>query len=119
MSMSHLNHVRFELANSVDAGTAGTNTELYTPPTNKVLEVKHLIICFDGTATATVDIYDDTATGTNDPVFHFDYVFNADTSEGAPMIYHLGPLDGFYFSKCFQCVATASKVNVMVSGILW
>ena len=43
-SYGHINHVRFFLDEDTDASSAGTNTVLYTPPTGKVLDVKHIII---------------------------------------------------------------------------
>lgn len=115
MSMSHLNHVRFFLDEDTAANSAGTNTVLYTPPTNKVLEVKHIIISPEAGADGYVDIYDDTSSGVLDQVFRFDW---DDSSDNAA--FHFGPLEGFYFGKGFQCVTSAAgNCSVMVSGILW
>jgi len=90
-------------------------TVLYTPPTGYVLDVKHIIIGFTGDATCVVNIYDDTG-GTADEVMAFNYQFNADDNQNQTI--HLKDLDGFYFGKAFRVVATSSKVNIAVSGIL-
>ena len=116
----HLNHVHFMFSDNSgggsDDGDLSAATNLYTPGTGKVFEPRHIIISWTGDALASVDIYDDTD-GTNEKVFAFNYTFNADDN-GHPQTIHM-PIEGFYFSKAFRVVATANKVNMMVSGILW
>ena len=101
---------------TVDRSAAGTNTLLYTPPTGKVLDVKHVILSFKGSADCSVDIYNDTGSGVADQVFAF--VYDYDTTGKTDSIIHLANLSGFTFSKGFQFVSTASLSNIMVSGIL-
>lgn len=114
---AHMNHVRFFLDEDVDASSAGTNTVLYTPPTGKVLDVKHIIISPEPNAIGFVDIYNDTSSGTNDQVFRFDFDSTDGQSVSAPI--HLKDLSGFTFSKGFQCVTSAAgNCSVAVSGIL-
>ena len=111
---AHVNHVRFMLDEDTTANSAGSNTLLYTPPTGKVLDVKHIIISPEAGADGFVDIYNDTGSGTNDQVFRFDW---DDSSDNGAM--HFKDLSGFTFSKGFQCVTSAAgNCSVMVSGIL-
>jgi|TARA_Y100000310_G_scaffold99713_1_gene97558 hypothetical protein len=99
-----------------DATDASSGSNLYTPESGKLFELKHLIISWTGAANASMQIYDATS-GTTDPVFDFNFDF-ADT-KGGDNINHIGPLDGFYFGHAFRVVATANNVNVAASGILW
>ena len=114
MTQSHLNHVRFFLDEDTTANSAGTNTLLYTPPTGYALEVKHIILSPEAGADGYVDIYDDTGSGVADQVMRLDW---DDSSDNA--VVHIGPLDGFYFGKGFQCVTNAAgNCSIAVSGIL-
>lgn len=115
---SHLNHVRFFLDEDTDASSAGTNTLLYTPPTNKALEVKHIVLSPEPGAIGYLDIYDDTGSGTSDQVMRLDWDSTDGQSTSWPI--HIGPLDGFSFGKGFQCVTSAAgNCSIAVSGILW
>jgi hypothetical protein len=116
MAHEHVNHVRFFSGDGVNMSSAGTDTLLYTPPTGKVLDVKHVIVSFLGDANCVVDIYNDTGSDTADQVFAFTYDY--DSGGKTENIIHLKDLSGFTFSKGFQCVGTSSKFNIAVSGIL-
>ena len=110
----HINHVRFFLDEDTTANSAGTNTLLYTPPTGKVLDVKHIILSPEAGADGYVDIYNDTSRGTSDQVMRLDW---DDSSDNA--VHHLANLSGFTFSKGFQCVTSAAgNCSIAVSGIL-
>ena len=114
MAHEHINHVRFFLDEDTTANAAGTNTLLYTPPTGKVLDVKHIILSPEAGADGYVDIYNDTGSGVADQVMRLDW----DDSSG-PTTIHLADLSGFTFSKGFQCVTSAAgNCSVAVSGIL-
>lgn len=115
MAQEHINHVRFFLDEDTDASSAGTNTVLYTPPTGKVLDVKHIIISPEAGADGFVDIYNDTSSGVADQVFRFDWSDN----DGSAGITHLKDLSGFTFSKGFQCVTSAAgNCSIAISGTL-
>ena len=109
---AHVNHVRFFKG---DDANISSGTVLYTPPTVKVLDVKQIVVSFTGDANATCDIYNDTA-GTDDQVMAL--VYDYDANSGTQGVIHLKDLSGFTFSKAFRVVATSSKVNIAVSGIL-
>ena len=114
MAHEHVNHVRFFLDEDTSANSAGTNTLLYTPPTGKVLDVKHIILSPEAGADGYVDIYNDTASGTADQVMRLDWDDSSDNS-----VTHLRDLSGFTFSKGFQCVTSAAgNCSIAVSGIL-
>ena len=113
-STSHLNHIRLLVSDATDASGG---LDKFTPPTGKIFEPKHMIISWTGDANAAMQIFDATSgNAIATQVFDFNYDYGTAASENNTL--HI-PLDGFYFSKGFRVYATANKVNLMVSGIIW
>jgi hypothetical protein len=105
------NMVRAYVDNGTDT-TGGTN--IYTPESGKVFELKHMVVAFNaGSTDYTIDVYDDT-NGTADQVMH---IVHDASDTGTTNTYEFGPFEGFYFGKAMRVVASASSgVSIAVTG---